>query len=1106
MRFSLLIVKYLKSMKKFYYLKRTALFKVCSGKSNRIIKIISLLLWVTVFNAFGSEASSQYAGLSFDTKEVPVGNFLTANEVPQDEILAGSDIRSVIGSSHVLRGNNETVKADLLQQNRISGTVTDEKGSPMPGVNVLVEGTTIGAITDVNGKYSLTIPNASAVLVFSFIGYNIEKIPVGGKTTIDVSLVSSVSALNEVIVIGYGTQKKSDLTGSVTRVNMGDKVLANKVNILQAMQGDTPGLNVTGGGAVAGDEPSLSIRGQTSLSASDRPLIVLDGIIYNGSISDINVNDVETIDVLKDASAAAVYGSRSANGVMLITTKRGKSEIPTFTFNSTYGFQNFTKVLPLMNAEQYAVRLVDYYWEQQLYAWYKTNPTSSAGRPVRPDVTDRNVVAVTLRSEEEKDNYLAGGHDVNWFDEVSQPAPMQNYDLNISGKTERSNYYISGSYTDQKGVLKNDQFKRSTVHTNVESKITNWLTLGLTSSYSYRDYSGLECGLQRASFASPLVNITNPNGTYPLYFGTEIYQVHPLANLLVDNYDVRNNLFVVGTAKIEIPKIKGLSYDFKYSNTFYTVRSNTFYPPIVYDGNSNSGVASRNDSEERNWLMDNILTYVRTFGDHRVNATLLYSRENRKGQNSNISASQFGTWVLGYNAVELGTIQSNSSGAWEENSISYMGRLNYVFKDRYMLTGTVRKDGFSGFGAAKKYATFPSLSFAWVASEEEFVKNFGAWLNFLKLRVSYGANGNQGIGRYSSFSTMTNNSFVYGSSTAIGVLPNSLGNADLGWESTTSLNFGLDYGVLDQRISGSIDVYTAQTSDVLVSRTLPYATGYHSVWTNIGGIANKGVEIALTTVNIKSPLRWETRFAFSLNRDKITKLYGGAEDKDIGNSWFVGESISAIYDYKMTGGLWTEEELYNGNITTAGFYPGQWRLADLNSDGVIDPNNDRSIIGFRNPNYRFSINNTLSYKNLSLNLFLNSIMGGNGYYLANNASLLSATTTTDEVQRRNQYFIRQYWTPDNGVDNCPGIFYSPPRAAGLYQSRGFVRLSDISLSYRFGEKALAALDMLKIIECNVFISGKNLYTWTKWSGWDPETASSTTPMMKSITAGIRLTW
>jgi hypothetical protein len=389
-----------------------------------------------------------------------------------------------------------------------------------------------------------------------------------------------------------------------------------------------------------------------------------------------------------------------------------------------------------------------------------------------------------------------------------------------------------------------------------------------------------------------------------------------------------------------------------------------------------------------------------------------------------------------------------------------------------------------------------------VASEEAFIKNMGDWLNLLKLRISYGANGNQGIGRYSSFSMMSSNAYIYGSALAIGVYPSSMGNVDLGWESTNSLNFGLDYAVLDQRISGSIDVYTAQTSNVLVSRTLPLTTGYSSVWTNIGGIANKGIELALTTVNIKSPLRWETRFAFSLNRDKITRLYGGAEDKDIGNSWFVGKSISAIYDYKMTGGLWTEQELYNKQITTAGFYPGQWRLADLNSDGVIDPNNDRSIIGYETPNYRFSINNTFSYKNFTLSFFLNSIQGGNGYYMGNNSGVLMVSTTSDVVYRTNITAVRQYWTPDNGVTNAPGIFNAPLRVAQMYQDRSFVRLQDFSLNYRFDPNLLKTLGLDGV---TLYINVKNLYTWTKWSGWDPETGSNT-PMMRSIIGGVRLSF
>jgi TonB-linked SusC/RagA family outer membrane protein len=764
----------------------------------------------------------------------------------------------------------------------------------MPGVNVVVKGATIGAITGADGKYSITVPDKNVALVFSFIGYGTQEVLVAGKSVIDVALVSESKALEEVVVIGYGTQKKSDLTGSVVRVNMTDKVLVNNVNLLQSIQGDTPGLNVTGGGALAGDEPSLSIRGQTSLSASDAPLIVLDGIIYNGSISDINVNDVETIDILKDASAAAVYGSRSANGVMLVTTKKGKTDKPRFTLNSTYGFQNFTKDLPVMNAEQYAVRLVDYYWEQQLYAWYKTNPTDATGRPVRPDVTDRNVVAVTLRSQEEKDNYLAGGHDIDWIDEVSRIAPMQNYDLNFSGKTDRSNYYISGSYTDQDGVLLNDQFKRTTVHTNIESKVTDWLTLGLTSSYSYRDYSGLEASLSAARSASPFASMYNAIGEYPLYLVGELYQPHPFNRLTVPNKDLRNNLFVIVSAKIVVPKITGLVYDFNYSNTYNTTKNNTFWPVTVPEGMNNNGLATKALTEERSWIYNNILTYARTFGNvHSVNATFLYSREYRSGESTNPQAQGFSNPALIYNGMQNGTVPALSTGAWEEKSISYMGRVNYTFKDRYMITGTVRKDGFSGFGPNNKFATFPSLSLGWVASEEPFVKNV-KWLNFLKLRASVGVNGNQGIGRYSSFAKMSSTSYVYGATTAIAVYPSSLGNSDLGWESTLSYNLGLDYAVLDSRISGSIDVYKAKTSNVLVSRALPPATGYASVWANIGEISNDGIELGLTTVNIKGQLRWETKFQFSLNRDKITKLYGGANDKDIGNSWFVGKPISAI--------------------------------------------------------------------------------------------------------------------------------------------------------------------------------------------------------------------
>ena len=1000
----------------------------------------------------------------------------------------------------LLFGASNVLLAIEPQQITVTGTVTDAAtGNAMVGVNVVVRGTTLGSLTDISGKYTIDVPDQDAVLVFSFIGYVTVEQPVSGRTTINVALSSATTALDEVIVTGYGTQKKSDLTGSVVRVTMDEKATLANVNLSQALSGASAGVNVQGSG-LAGSEPSLSIRGQTSLSASDRPLIVLDGIIYNGAIADINISDVESIDILKDASAAAVYGSRSANGVMLITTKKGQSEKPVISFNMYYGYQDMTNnPMRVMNATEYATRLVDYYYQQDLYTWYKTLPTGPEGKPARPDVTDLNVLAAPLRSQEERDNLLAG-NEIDWVDEVLQLAPIQNYNLSVSGKSNRSSYFISGSYTNEEGIQLNDEFSRITLHTNLESQITDWLTIGLISSYSYRDYSGEEASLGNARSCSPLADnhIGDPN--YDIYLTGEVYMTYPLVYLYIDNTDIRNNLFLVGNAKITVPWVQGLTYEFNYSNTYSNRNDNTFHPVSTPSGAPNNGRAIKSPSEERDWLINNIVSYNRSFGDHQVNATLLYSRERRSAQSSTLDAQGFDNPALGYNNMGLGTIVTVASSAWEENSLSYMARLNYSFKRRYLLTSTVRRDGFSGFGANNKFATFPSVSLGWVLSEESFMQDL-RWL-YLKLRTSYGKNGNQGIGRYSSFSRMTANAYVYGPATVVGVYPSSLGNTDLGWEATSSFNVGIDFGFFNRRISGSLDVYSAETTDVLVSRALPPTTGYGSVWTNLGAIENKGYEIELTTVNLVGRLGWESNFVFSLNRDKITKLYGDENDRDIGNSWFVGEPISAIYDYQMAGGMWTEEELYNGTILS-NWYPGQFRYVDQNRDGVIEPNNDRTIIGYRTPNFRFSINNTFSYKNFTLSFFINSIQGGGGYYLLNNSSVVNVDFRSDNVLRINASAVRPYWRPDNGVDNATGVYNSPAVASGIYESRSFVRLQDVSLTYNLSP---SLLNLLKVEACQFYVASKNPYVWTRWSGWDPETGTSNSPLMRNITAGFRITF
>jgi len=1000
----------------------------------------------------------------------------------------------------LLLGASNTLSGFELQQATVSGTVTDATtGDPMPGVNVIIKGTVLGALTGTDGKYSLAVSDRNTILVFSFIGYNTLEQPVSGRTTINVALVSSTQELQEVIVTGYGTQKKSDLTGSVVRVSMDEKASLANMNISQALSGATAGVNVQGSG-LAGSEPSLSIRGQTSLSASDQPLIVLDGIIFNGAISDINVSDVESIDILKDASAAAVYGSRSANGVMIITTKKGKSAKPVVSFNMYYGYQDMTNnPMKVMNAEQYAVRLVDYYYQQDLYTWYKTKPTSVTGKPVRPDITNPTIVSARLRTQEERDNYLAGNK-IDWVKESIQIAPIQNYNLNLQGKNETSSYFVSGSYTNQEGILLNDNFSRFTLHSNLESKVTNWFTLGLITSYTYRDYSGLEASLGNARACSPLANNKIGLPAWDMYLTGEAYMPFPLNNLYVDNSDKRNSLFVVGSGKITVPWVKGLTYEFNYSNTYNNRNNNTFYPSTVPEGSGNKGQAIKNPYEETNWIINNIVTYLRTFGDHQVNATLLYSRENRHAQASTLNAQGFDNPVLGYNNVGLGTTVTIASSAWEENSLSYMARLNYTFKNRYLLTATIRRDGFSGFGPTNKFANFPSVSLGWVLSDESFMQDL-KWL-YLKLRTSYGENGNQGIGRYSSFSRMTADTYVFGPTTAIAVYPSTLGNASLAWEKTASLNIGVDFGFFNRRISGSLDLYKARTTDVLVSRALPPTTGYPSVWTNIGAIDNKGIELELNSVNLAGSLGWETNFVFSLNRDKITKLYGDENDKDVGNSWFVGEPISANYDYEMAGGLWTEAELFAGQ-TYNNWYPGQFKYVDQNGDGVIEPNYDRKIVGYRTPSYRFSINNTLTYKNFALTFFINSVQGGEKYYLLDNAGVTNVGWRSDDVLRINASAVRPYWTPDNGVNNATGVYNSPAVSSGIYESRSFIRLQDVSLSYKVGPDVLRKL---KLEALQIYVASKNPYVWTQWSGWDPETGTSNSPLMRNITAGFRVTF
>jgi TonB-linked SusC/RagA family outer membrane protein len=969
------------------------------------------------------------------------------------------------------------VSAIMLAQNiTVRGTVTDENGMTVIGATVIVQGVvTHGSVTDVDGKYTLLNVPPDGSLVFSYVGMKSQTIPINGRETINIIMAFDTQVLEEVVAIGYGTMRKKDLTGAVTRVTVDDKSLQANVTLSQVLAG-VSGINFQARGG-AGGEPSFSIRGQNTLSTSSSPLIVVDGIIYDEALSSLNISDVEAIDVLKDASSAAVYGSKSKNGVLLITTKKGKNAKPTISVDAYYGIQDITNTpMRVMNGEEFAIRMVDWQWENDIYKWYATNPTSAEGRPVRPDITNRELVSSYLKSPEEQNNYL-NGTAIDWVDEVTRIAPMQNYNISLSGGAENSTFYLSGSYSDVKGIQLNDQLKKFTLRSNLESKVNNWLTIGMNLTYTLRDDSGEPASLHSARVATPWANNHIGKDDYDIYLTNELFQAYPLAFIYTDNSNLRHTLFGIGRAEIDFPFLKGLKYEFNISDRYNTAGNYSYWNSKTPSGMANNGRARKIHSESNKWLINNILSYTETFGDHYIYTTLLYSRDRLTGNASTLNSAGFDNETLGYNNIGAGLTPSVSSSAYEENNISYMARINYSYLSRYLITGTVRRDGFSGFGSNHKWATFPSLSLGWVLTEEPFMKNPEF---YLKMRLSYGVTGNQGSGRYASMAKMSSLGYVFGSEYAVGLYPSSLSNMELGWERSTSTNLGIDFSLLKNRLSGSVDMYNSRIHDVLVRRELPPSAGYSNVWSNIAELATKGLEIELRSVNFNNKdFTWNTKFIFGLDRDKITKLYGGENDQDAANGWFVGESIQAIYDYKIEK-IWTEEEFFAGKVYP-GWYPGQFKLADLDNSNSIDPTNDRTIIGYKSPAYRFSIENVFRYKNVSLSFFINSIQGGKNRFLGENAENINPLIYYPE--RQNVSAVNPYWRPDAPTTNTTGIYNNPPVWGGIYQSRSFVRLQDVSLAYALPKQLT---EKLKVNFCQVYLSSKNPYVWTKWQGWDPE--------------------
>jgi TonB-linked SusC/RagA family outer membrane protein len=941
------------------------------------------------------------------------------------------------------------------------------------------------------------------ILVFSFIGYKSVEVPVGSRTIIDIALSADAHVFDEIVVVGYGTMKKSDLTGAVANVDMEKMAELPNVSVLQSLQGSIAGLNI-GQVDAAGEDPTISIRGQSTLSSSaadNAPLIVVDGIIYRGSIIDLNTADIASVDILKDASSAAIYGSQASNGVVLITTKKGKATgKPIISYTGSYTFQEPAKNLVPMRAAEYEKFYNDLWWDRGRLApdYLQPDPNFS--------------IIPQFKTLEIADGYRAGV-DSDWWGGLTSNGHINNHNVSIRGQNERTNYFVSGGYTDVEGFMKNDTYKKYNYRINFDAQINDWFKIGAESFLASSDYSGYSLPVGVAFAYQPWAPIYDENGEYTQNPSGDI---NPYTRLKTDDSDRRLNLFGNIHTDIKLPFLEGFNYRINYAQNYRTINQDRFDPLAV----NFTGSGYKNTSLYYDWTFDNIFSYQRSINDlHNINLTLVYGVEERNSSFTNASAQNFVIDDLGYNRLEAGDPALNgvNSGKGRENSLYSMARASYSYNNKYLLTATVRRDGFSGFGANNKFGVFPSVAAGWAVSEEPFFQDLTSTIGYLKARASYGTTGRRGSERYATQAVVTATPSVVfgdGGSATIGQVISSLENNDLAWETTTGLNVGVDFELFNSRILGSVEYYKNNTKDILYNINLPTMTGFTSIKTNIGKVSNHGLELTLVgKVVDNTNLKWEATGVYSRVRNEIVSILGPANDNDgdgreddlVSNRLFIGEPQSVIYNYEIAG-MWqlADDE---ADIIPDGFFPGTHKITDLNGDGVYSAAGDMKILGYVDPAYRFGIANTLRYKNFSLYVFVNSIQGGKNYYMGDDSPQAEVLWyKRDQLSYSNvPSGAWDYWMPEHPNAKYRRLDQDSQYAPRVYGQRSFVRLQDVSLAYNFQP---ALLEKIKISNLKIFLSGKNLATWTNWQGWDPEVGTGfdadALPVMRNYSLGLNL--
>lgn len=979
----------------------------------------------------------------------------------------------------------------LSAQNKktITGTILDEKGESIIGASVAVKGTANGTITDIDGKFSLDV-NENDILAITYVGFLAQEIPVTGKSNLQITLKENAEMLDEIVVVGYGVMRKRDLTGAVSSIDsksMQDKPVAN---IGEALQGRASGVQIINSGA-PGSNVSIRIRGISTINNSE-PLLVIDGVPTDLSLNALNMDDVQTVDVLKDASATAIYGSRGANGVVIITTKKGKSGDGVVSFSANWGIQNATSMPDMLNASQFAS------YHNDMIANY----SGTENLMQRPDFADPTTL----------------GKGTDWMDELFRTSTIQNYSVSYSGGTDKSNYYVSAGILDQEGIVTDTSYKRYTVQFNGESKVKPWLKLGNNVTLSHDAKKQGSYSIRDAMAAQPTQPVYNEDGTYsgpgnPAYWYGDIK--NPLGNAKVNSqttkgYNLLGNIFaeINFFDKVTFKTLGGI--DFKFWD------KENFSPK--YDWKPISQPESYRYEESNKsltYLWDNTLTYIDTFNEnHHLNVMIGSSAQNNVYNKMNASVQGFLSDKN--NQLSNGLNQPTVGGTKNDWALlSFMGRVNYNYTDKYLLTLTVRRDGSSRFSKDNRWGTFPSVAAAWRLSEEAFYQK-NKWVNDIKVRAGYGVTGNQwGINEYAYFTKLKTGQYVFNGTPVSTLYPLVMPNPDVKWETVKQWNAGIDLSLIDQRINLSLDGYIKNTTDMLVPMAVPITTGYSDIYVpsiNAGKVRNTGWELTISSRNLTGELEWNTDLNVSYNKNKVISMNEGVPlftGDDINMTKVLvnseGNPINSFYGYVTNGLFQNWDQVNNASIQVpGGTAPGDIRFSDLDNNGVIN-DNDRTYIGNPTPEWSFSMNNSFAYKNFDLQIFLQGV-AGNDIYNANRIWQEGMAVPQNQTAK-----VLDRWTGEGTSNSVPRAVYSDPNKNARHSSRfvedgSYLRIKNLTLGYTLPQ-AISKKAYLQTVR--MYMSCQNLYTMTKYSGFDPEVGAngidlSTYPLTRTISFGVNV--